>query len=331
MKKVDISQPKMDLIYALRSKGHTWTSIEAKTKIPRRAAKHAYEQFDIARRKEDIKRVRASIATEDMRDHITKLVARAEYIVDHLEVPSWPRVNTNVTDFVGPLESSPIIFNKQSESNDIQVTVAPHGVGATAGDKRVRRIARQNRMLFQAFEEHARQERQWDSFEKWQKAWDKSHQISIELNEKARAMINNFMGQDEKLKTQLDAGKWSEQVIDKMTDIVADLIWNNTGITEVEDMTSSWIISLDTNDDKNINWDIVLNGKNIKVIYTALPDKVNGIISNTINNLYLSDMVSSVSTVKTKAAMSISQLEEDWDELRLRPLLLSTHCELCPV
>ncbi|MFC1977793.1 hypothetical protein ACFLWS_05980, partial [Chloroflexota bacterium] len=106
---------------------------------------------------------------------------------------------------------------------------------------------------------------------------------------------------------------------------------NSTGITEVKESTSSWIVSLDTERDKIVNWGIALNNKSIEVTYSALPDKVNGIVWNTVNILHKSDMVGPVSTVKAEAAKAISQLEEDWDELRLRPLLLSTHCELCPV
>lgn len=330
MRRKDIFQEKVTQIITLREKGDNWSSIEHKTGVKRRTAKRVYEQQYGKRRKEDLRKARANIATEEMRDHIYKLVTIAEYIVDNLEVPSWPHAKISATEFLRSLLRNPIMFQKAIESNTVQVVVIPYGATLASESKRAKRIARQNSILFHSLEDHIHQGNKWQAFVEWQKAWNSCPQIAGELSKHTKEMIRNFLNLEEQLKQELEKKDLVNEVVDKMADIVADLIWNGNDNTRLNEGLSSWLVLSNPEDDIEI-WSLKLGNKqDFKLTYPKLKDKVTVICANTLYNLVKLRMAVPILGIKEQAGKAIEQLEEDWDELRLRPLLLDTWCELCP-
>jgi len=330
MKEIKVSPEVLNRIITLRQRGYSWVGIENDTGVPRRTAKRLYEQHEVKLLREEIRKARANIATEEMRDHIFRLVTVAEYVVDNLEIPSWPRANTTATEFLELLWPRPLIFSKMLESDAVQVVVAQDRARLASESKRVRRIIRQNKILFRSLEEHVRQGNKWQAFEKWQKAWNSCRQITGELNKQAKEMIHNFLSLEEKLKRDVENMGLANELVDKMANVVVNLIWNGTSDTRINETLSSWIVLTHGGDDFEA-WSLRLGNKRVfEVTYPRLQGKVAVICANTVNNLCKLEITTSVAGIKDDAEKAISQLEEDWDELRLRPLLLDTRCELCP-
>ena len=63
---------------------------------------------------------------------------------------------------------------------------------------------------------------------------------------------------------------------------------------------------------------------------SKIREQLQAICNKTLNNIHRLAEVDSMVGKKEEVKRAIFKLEEDWDALSLRPLLLDTHCKLCP-
>jgi len=307
----DISKEKMDQIIELATKKKPWTVIELETGVPRRKAKSAYQQFELEQLREEVKKARVTIATEETRGHINNLVLLAEYIADNLEIPPIAFLEQTSSGFINGLLHRQI-FHEPSEISGIQVSGYPKGESVTE-TKKLKRIYRQNKLLFEALKIHTTQHGRWRSFDQWIQSWDTCRNCVQNIRIATHQLFEKFLkleGQD------LQSRMKSLTTVDKIVHGITEAIWEHTinhGLTEGS--PSFTINRLLQSED------------------TGLEFNINRICNNTINNLYKTEPVQYIHSLDTAIRTmkkSITQIEENFDGIKLRPLLLNSRCQLCP-
>jgi len=307
----DIPKDKMDQIIELATRNKTWAAIERETEVPRRKAKRAYEQYELQELKEEVKKARVTIASEETRIHINNLVVLAEYIADNLEIPTIASLEKTTSEYIDSLLHHPI-FHEPSEISGIQPSVYPKDKKATE-NKKLRRIHRQNKFLFKALKIHTEQQGQWRPMQNWMKARDDSRNRVEDIRLEARRIIERFIKlEDQTMQSKIE----SSTTVDKMTYRITEAIF--------EHITSHGL----TGDLPSVTVNKLLKSKD-----NGLEFKIGRICKNTVNNLYRpepSQYIQSLDTAIRTMKKSMAQIEEAFDGIILRPLLLNSRCQMCP-
>jgi glutamyl/glutaminyl-tRNA synthetase len=87
MKKREVTPEELKEIIAYRKLGTTWTKIEEKTKVERRAAKRAYTEWKIDEDVSEQDALRFRINAEAWNEHMNDLVSLASGLVSKLRLP----------------------------------------------------------------------------------------------------------------------------------------------------------------------------------------------------------------------------------------------------
>jgi len=326
MRKINIPPQKLKRIIELREKDASWSRIERETQVPRRTAKRAYEQSAKDQLREDAKKARSIIVAEEVRSHIDDLVELAQFIADHLEIPSYVEMEKGPSAYLDDLIRNRPVFIRTIQYG---VTI-PEGVSETylgvSANKSARRIYRENKMLFEALETHTRQGARWRAINEWEHAWDECKEILNNLRNEALQIIKNILNQKKDIKQKIEAEDGEGSVIDKMVQLVLEATWQgiineqlDQGIHPIETVPETGSVKLG---------DALV----IKLSDEALAEEVARACNWSVDNLYKGYTLSLIPRLTEKAELlkkSIDRVEEDFNRLALRPILLGTRCKLC--
>jgi len=328
MRKTNIPPQKLQRIIELKEQDASWLRIERETHIPRRTAKRAYDQLSKDRIREDAKKARSSLIVEEVRKHIDEVMKLAEFIAGHLEIPSLVEIEKGPSAYIDDLFLNRPAF--------IPIPAVQFGVTLPEGlsekylgvseSKRSRQFYRENRMLFKALETHTRQGARWGGIDDWENAWDECKGVLNNARNEALQIIKNILNQKKDLEQKIKAKSGEDAVIDAMAKLVVEAVWQaitndqlEQGIPLIEIVPGTGSVKFST-------------GPVIQLNDNDLAVKVAEVCNWSAVNLCKGDTVSLIPTLIEKVEVlkrSIDRVEEDYNRLVLRPIILSTRCALC--
>jgi hypothetical protein len=322
MKQIEVSAEQLERIRILRQgmKATSWLGIEKKTGIPRRAAKRSYEDWQRKQSVAQLQQVRMQVAAEEFRVHMEDLVLLAEALVNGINVlPS----TYDRRDSKAVLE---VIWQKEL-SRESKADV-PGGYSNDEG-RRERQVLRRNRLMFESLKEHTRDKVRWKVLEDWEKAWNECVEALPTLETESSTLVRNYLNlKQESREEKIVKSTGSQDAVKKMADAVLDAAWY------------AWTTG---KQEKAEEFSIVADPGNIRVIFTPthssvgltfidmpLANEIEKVCKRAAKNLSMADCGEKMASELGKLTEKAEALEEMLEELRLRPILLQTRCELCP-
>ena len=318
MKKRELSPIELKKVVELRQFGAKWTEIEQETKVERRAAKRAYEEWERDKKMKEQEAARFRVAAEAFHEHLNDLIRLAESLVSTLHVPEMLR----------GLDSADEALD-QLWMRNIQGELEPF---PSSSDER-ERVVRRNKMLFKSLQDHTREKVRWQALEEWKQAWNNTLEYSKELRLEATEVIGNILNNQPGLKQKIKTAIGSNDITQKISDGVRETIWRGILTGKPEQMHVLKGSSVLT---EGRVWLEFCEGDSDTRLYlddVELANEVLGICHRAVTNLrqgIKSDLVRRLADEVRQMQDRTQELEESLDGLLLRPMILRTRCELCP-
>jgi hypothetical protein len=316
----DLSHEELAKVIRLRQENATWLKIQRETGIPRRIAQRAYEQYQHSQAREELKEARKDVAAQAFGEHINYLIKMAESLVSALHVPGMLRGLGNADEALDQLW----MRNIQGELELYQ----------KSGTVEIAKVARRNRMVFKALQEHTREKVRWEALEEWKQARNKAAEYSRKLQMEATEVIGNILNSQSDLKERMKTIIRGNDVTEKISDGVIENIWRGILTGKPEQMHVWEGTSLVNKGRVELRFCKGDSGTKLDLNDVKLAKDVLKVCRWAANNLQKgnkSDLVRSLADEVHRMQDSTEELEESLDGLLLRPMILRTRCDLCPV
>lgn len=322
MRRRYVSDEELNQVIKLKQGGASWLRIQNETGIPRRTAQKAYEEWEGAKSSEELKRARTAIAEEEFRRHMGDLTSLAQALVDSFYIP-MPTARIKDADEV---------FNNVWRQDIRQ------GRKTVTGEKEERRVVRQNKMLYQALQEHTSEVVRWQALKEWKQAFTNYFEHCGALQKEVWNIIVNMLKQRAELKDRIEAMSDGKEIVESMARGIVETIWRGIrgGGAKLENIKEKIHIQA-----KSLGGGIteISFGKeasltNIKMRDKDLGDEIAGfcrVVANNICSGKKSCLLLKIADDMGKMEEGAGDLERRLDELVLRPAILRTKCYLCPV
>ena len=319
MRRRDLSHKELAKVITLREENASWLKIQRETGVPRRIAQRAYEQWRHSQAREELKAARKDVAAEEFRTHLGLLTGFAESIVLSIGIQSSP------TDMRDAKEVLSMLWQRDRLH---EVDFIP-AIDPTERGKR--RAALQNQLLFESLRAHTYGRVRWQALGEWEDAWNASRENLIKLREEAHEVLSNILDQKPKLTDRIVKGSGKKDAIERMVDGVLHVVWTSI-LTGKLDQKFPLVRAMSRSDGMT---QVIFGDSNLTLglIFTEgdLAEEVAEACKWAAKNLDKGKMTSAVAKQVNVMKERIKELEDMLDPLRLRPLILGTQCELCPV
>jgi hypothetical protein len=324
MRTRSLSQSELNQVVQLKQRGYSWLKIQNETKIPRRTAKNAYELWLQNRSLEELKNVRMSVATVEFQTHMNDLIRLAEAFVDYLHI--LPSSNT--------IENSEQILSTLWVQDMHLATTSHYGSDEEdeETDRKRQRDARQNQILFKCLQQHTREKVRWQALNEWEQAWDRCRRDRDKLRESAREKILNAIQEQSELLERIVAGSGEENALDKLVNGALVAEWQSV-LAGKPDQASRLVR---TGSYSRGKYTSLMMGEGEAQVRLSFEKK--GLAEDTANMVrvvvvdlgFTSTVLQILGKVRTMRSL-VAELEEKLYPVILRPLILYTRCDLCPV
>jgi len=308
MKKIELSPLELKKVVELRQLGAKWTEIERETKVKRRAAKRACEEWETDQKMKEQQRVRFRVAAEAFHEHLNDLIRLAESLVRALCVPKmlWELRNADevldrlrMRNILGELEPFP-----------------------TSTDE-IGRLVRRNKMLLKSLQDHTQEKLRWEALEEWKQARNNAVEYSKELRLKAIEIIEdilNELGLKERIRTAIEGNDVTENISDGLSEAT----WRGI-LTGKPAQVHAWKATTVLTEGR-VELRFYENDSHTKLDLNdvTLAKEVAGACRRALTNLWevKSDSVQRLTDEVRRMQDRTGELEESLDALILRPMLL---------
>ncbi len=313
MKKRGLSPIELKKIVELRQFNAPWTEIEKETKVERRIAKRAYDEWETDQKMQEQEKVRFRVAAEAFHEHVNSLIRLAEALSNHL--------------FLLPIGPDEARSAEQNLSNLWQTNILEESELYTLSQaNRVRQIRsneRLNSMIFNSLQEHTHEKIRWQALDEWKKSWDSCRELFNNLEIEGRKDIMYILKKEPDLLQQIEKRSQKEDAIQRMARVAVHAIWQSIVDNKFDQKSPEVKASYELVDRIAIFTEKELNEKLIalcdNVVKTLLKKKVDKV--NLVEQLY-----GKVHTMRQVA----DELAKSLNRLVLYPIILNTRCKLCP-
>jgi hypothetical protein len=317
MKKRELSPKELQKVVELRQLGAKWTEIEQETKVERRAAKRAYEEWERDKKMKEQEAARFRVAAEAFLEHLNYLIRLAESLVIALPVPKMLRGLNNADEVLDQLW----IRNIHGEVERFP----------TSSDGEERLVWR-NKMLFKSLQDHTREKVRWEALEEWKQARNNTVKYSEELRLEATKLIGKILNNQPDLKKRIETAIGGNDITEKIADGARENIWRGILIGKPEQMHVWEGTSLVSKGRMELRFYDGDSDTNLDLNDVELAKEVLSICRQVVTNLLevKSDLVQELTDEVSQMKDRTRELEESLDGLVLRPMMIHTRCDLCP-
>lgn len=263
--------------------------------------------------------VKKQLLTDEQQKHLDDLTQFAASLVGNLTLPDSPTEAREVVEVLSPL--LPKDF--------------PQGLDSASRKARreQRQKDRRNKMLLKSLREHTREKGWWQAFEEWQQAWDTCIKGLREVKKHIPEMVEDLLNQQKaNLKEEVEKVTGKEDVLERIVDGV---IW------------AAWQVATASNPEEELelrNFRVLPVAQQLRVTTgsyesrlvfseteAALAQDVATVCNHALQKLYPRYMVDEILGMLHRMDEKIEVIDDALDPFILRPLLVRTRCELCPV
>jgi len=310
MKKIELSPIELKKIVELRQFDATWTEIERETKVERRIAKRAYDEWETDQKKRKQEAVRFHVAAEAFHEHLNDLIRLAEALSSHLSLP------------IGPDEARSA---DQNISNLWQTSILEEESEPYSQADRVRQIRSNeclNLMIFKSLQTHTGEKLRWDAFDEWKEAWDNCRGLFNNLKIEGRRGVTNILNEEADLLQEIEKRSQKEDDIQRIARAMVHAIWESVVENKFDPKCPRVKVSYELLD-------------RIAAIFTEkeLIERVIALCDKALEKLLNEDTVSLVKQLCDEVhtmRQTTDELAKTLNRLVLYPIILHTKCDLCP-
>jgi len=327
MKKRILSDDEFNRVLRLKQSGTRWLKIQRETGVPRRIAKRAYEDWQRNQSFAELKESRRTVAAEVFREHIDFLIKVGKFLALHQGVPATlPSEAPQGAQIVDSLWESNVIEELQNCS-----MLAMPGVDVL---RERRSITRQQRMLFEALQEHTRGELRWEALQEWEDAWDSCRQLYVKLGKEAVSVMQNFLSQEKGLENRIENGSRDKDAMTHIVDRLLREIWSELREDRFDPQRDIFEVIARTDNKVYVAVAGLGNSNFLTFSDRDLAEKAARLGNRVARNLLLGrnggNVGKSLQERISKMRQAMEELADMLNPLVLRPIILRTRCELCP-
>ena len=317
MKKRELSPKELKELVELRQFGAKWTEIEQETKVERRAAKRAYEEWERDKQMKEEQAARFRVAAEALFEHLNDLIRLAESLLIALPVPKMLRGLVNADEVFDELW----IRNIHGEVERFP----------TSSNGKERLVWR-NKMLFKSLQDHTREKVRWEALEEWKQAQNNTVKYSEELRLEATKLIRKILNKQPDLKKRIETAIGGNDITEKIADGVRENIWQDILIGKLEQMHIWEGTSLVSRGRVELRFYDGDSATKLDLNDVELAKEALSMCRQVVTKLLevKSDLVQKLTDEVSQMKDRTRELEESLDGLVLRPMMIYTRCDLCP-
>jgi len=317
MKKTELSPIELKKVVELRQLGTTWTEIERETKVERRAAKRAYEEWEGDKKMKEQEAARFRVMAEAFHEHLNDLIRLAEALINHLSLPSGPNDAWSAEEHLSNLWEKGILESTR------------YGLSQADRQRQIRSTKRLNLMIFKALQDHTHEKVRWQALDEWKKAWDTCKGALEKLREEANEEVRNLINQKPSLKEEVKRRIMEER--DTVGRIISDVSWvvwwagrGSKQVEKFEYRAEEGRVVAYFSDETYHTIGHRLSEDSLGLDMTEVCNLVFGTLYRNFTDKRIPEMLHAMEE-------KIEDLDDALEPFVLRPLLLLTRCELCPV
>jgi uncharacterized protein YukE len=210
----------------------------------------------------------------------------------------------------------------------------PQGFDSASREARrkQRQTERQNKMLFESLRQHTGGKGWWQAFEEWQQAWGTCVSALAEIREEAPKVAEDFMNQKPGLKEKVEEKTGKKDVLERIVDVLRWPAWEvATASNPEEELERRKFRVLPAAQE----FRVTTGSSELKLKFSeteaALAQEVATVCNLALQNLYPRYMADEIQGMRYRMDEKIEEIDDALDPFILRPLLVRTRCELCPV
>jgi len=197
--------------------------------------------------------------------------------------------------------------------------------GSQQARREQRQLQRQSRMLLMSLREHTRDQGWWWAYEEWQEAWntcrDAFRELRREADEVVEKRINSKSSLKEEVKRQISEEKGVMKRI--LEGVLWGVWWTGTTGKPVEFQTDENRIIAVCGDR---TYDFAYRSSEVSLVADMAE-----VLKLSYETLYQSFNDKGIPEMLRRMEEKIEVIDDALDPFVLRPLLVRTRCELCPV
>lgn len=319
MKRIDLSAEQLDRVISLRKAGSSWLGIEDSTGISRRVAQRAYTQWDRARSAEELKTARREVAKGEFERHLDALTWMADRLVDYISVPQSPSITVDAETYLSKFYEADI------------PGLLTSGEQQDRSDREIARSVRRSKMLLNSLQEHTRDKVSWESLAEWKQAWDYLKGLAPELREVVDKALRDGIRTVPGLIDQMEEGSTQENALGIMVSPVGKAVWRGIVTGNRDDASTLFEIRPDMEGSGEVMRLEYAGDLVLKLKERDLAEKIVNVCRGVVESIWSHDIVNKIETEVRRMEGAAQELETGLDPLVLRPMILRTRCELCPV
>jgi hypothetical protein len=342
MKKRELSPIELKKVVELRQVGAKWTEIEQETKVERRAARRAYEEWERDKKMKEQEAARFRVAAEAYHEHLDDLIRLAGSLLTNLGVPSsLSDMQKNAEQFFSWLFEQDLLqrYISPQVQTDVYTMGAtqPFHIGGPQFYPRVKEL------LFESLKVHTREEIRWEEVldNRWKEARNNCAKIVPELRRETSEVVKSFLNQEQEREMnflqKVKEGSREDDPAKRIVEVVLRKIWRAILGDRLEE-EGHWFQTVSRRMGPPEDWDIIVESshEHEKVLTfigntnESLAEKVTGICNLAANNLGKGDMVRQLHDEVGTMEKATEELREMLNPVKLTPMILRTRCDLCP-
>ena len=197
-----------------------------------------------------------------------------------------------------------------------------------------RSITRQQRMLFEALQEHTRGELRWEALQEWEDAWDSCRQLYVKLGKEAVSVMQNFLSQEKGLENRIENGSRDKDAMTHIVDRLLREIWSELREDRFDPQRDIFEVIARTDNKVYVAVAGLGNSNFLTFSDRDLAEKAARLGNHVARNLLLGrnggNVGKSLQERISKMRQAMEELADMLNPLVLRPIILRTRCELCP-
>jgi uncharacterized protein YggU (UPF0235/DUF167 family) len=328
MKKILLSNSQLEQVLNLREKGLSWIKIEKATGIARRIAKREYDEWSAKQSQRQLVDARKEVVAQEYRMHLDLISRMANFLLDSLVIPD-PLTDLRRADEVMSQFLAKDFYQDQS-SFELRL-----------GDQqRLKRVIRMNELLFKSLHDHTKRWVPWQVLNIWKEARNSCVKDIMKMRKEISEVFTNILRQKSELKEKIDKVYSESSVIE---DIIRGLLINiwlsgvigiNSQVITMKGASlitrgTAWVIFHEkAPSETNVIFDREAPSDN-----KLLAKEMTGVSRWAIENLLKvkSELVQNAKREVHVMQGTTSKLEEVLNPLVLRPMILNTKCDICPI